>query len=286
MRRRKLKSLESLTHDALETVESGFYQISGALQPTLAQNRKNLHEVIFENRGRALICEVKYASPSSGNIRDSGVPAEVAKEMEAGGAVALSVLTEPKNFKGSVSNLMSVRAATSLPIIMKDIVVSKEQIVAASRLGASAILFIEEIFTRKQTKGGLTLNEAVAIARENGLDTIVETHTKKGLEVVSNVDCDIIGLNNRNLDTFKTDIETTVELLKGFSIGRIKNRRFGLPLIMSESGYESPEDIVRLKERVRKNCSAEPDAYLIGTSIMKSENIRGKVRSFREVLLS
>ena len=268
-----MKSLESLAHDALETVESGFYQITETLQNTSVQNRKNLRQVILENRGKALICEVKYASPSSGDIRECGTPAAVAKEMEAGGAVALSVLTEPKKFKGSVSNLMSVRAETSIPIIMKDIVVSKEQIVAANRLGASSVLFIEEIFTRKQTKGGLTLDEAVAIARENGLDTIVETHTTKGLEIVSNVDCDIIGLNNRNLDTFKTDIETTFRLLKELSLERMKSRRFGLPLILSESGFESPEDIVKLKEKVSKNGSMEPDAYLIGTSIMKSDNI-------------
>ena len=280
-----MKSVESLAHDALETVDSGFYQITETLQNTSVQNRKNLRQVILENRGKALICEVKYASPSSGDIRECGTPAAVAKEMEAGGAVALSVLTEPKNFKGSVSNLMAVRAVTSLPIIMKDIVVSKEQIVAANRLGASSVLFIEEIFTRKQTKGGLTLDEAVAIARENGLDTIVETHTTKGLEIVSNVDCDIIGLNNRNLDRFKTDIETTFRLLKELSPERMKNRRFGLPLILSESGFESPEDIVKLKEKVSKNGSMEPDAYLIGTSIMKSDNIRGKVQSFRKVLL-
>lgn len=273
-----LKTLEALARDAIETVESGFYRISEShkVPPIRA-----LHDVILENRGKAVICEVKYASPSSGNIRGSGAAEEVAKEMEAGGAVALSVLTEPKNFKGSPSNLTSVRAVTSLPIIMKDIIVSEVQILAAKRLGASAVLFIEEIFTRRQTKGGLTLEEAVALARQSGLDTIIETHTKKGLEIVSNVDCDIIGLNNRDLDTFKTDIETTVELLKEFK----KKDRDSLQLIMSESGYDKPEDIMKVKEKIRMNGSPQPDAFLIGTSVMKSDNIRDKVRSFREVLL-
>ncbi|MDG7001972.1 MAG: indole-3-glycerol-phosphate synthase, partial [Nitrososphaerota archaeon] len=233
---------------------------------------------------RALVCEVKFASPSAGDIRGKGLPAEIAKEMEAGGAMALSVLTEPKNFKGSVSNLISVRSVTSLPIIMKDIVVSKEQIIAARRLGASAVLLIEEIFTRKQTKGGLSLNEAVNVARDCGVNSIVETHTKVGLEIVSKVDCDIIGLNNRDLNTFKTNIETTVDLLNGFVPRRSGNRP--LPLIMSESGYESPEDILKLKERVSLNGSLQPDAFLIGTSIMKSDNIREKVQSFTRVLLS
>lgn len=279
-----MKSLESLAQDALQTVESGFYHIPETSQPPPVRTKRSLRGMILESRGKAVICEVKYSSPSSGNIRDNGLPGEIAKEMEAGGAVGLSVLTEPKNFRGSVSNLVSVRAVTSLPIIMKDIVVSKEQIVAAGQLGASAVLFIEEIFTRRQTKGGMTLDQAVAIARENRLNTIIETHTKEGLEIVSNVDCDIIGINNRDLDTFKTDIETTIELLKEFTFEGMKSRRFGLPLVMSESGYENPEDIVGVKEKISKNGSVQPDAFLIGTSIMKSDNIREKVRSFREAL--
>ncbi len=278
-----MKTLEALTTDALLTVESGFYD-SPETPSSLAATGKSLVDVVSENRGRALVCEVKFASPSAGDIRGKGLPAEIAKEMEAGGAMALSVLTEPKNFKGSVSNLISVRSVTSLPIIMKDIVVSKEQIIAARRLGASAVLLIEEIFTRKQTKGGLSLNEAVNVARDCGVNSIVETHTKVGLEIVSKVDCDIIGLNNRDLNTFKTNIETTVDLLNGFVPRRSGNRP--LPLIMSESGYESPEDILKLKERVSLNGSLQPDAFLIGTSIMKSDNIREKVQSFTRVLLS
>lgn len=278
-----MKTLEALATDALLTVESGFYD-SPETPSSLAATGKSLVDVVSENRGRALVCEVKFASPSAGDIRGKGLPAEIAKEMEAGGAMALSVLTEPKNFKGSVSNLISVRSVTSLPIIMKDIVVSKEQIIAARRLGASAVLLIEEIFTRKQTKGGLSLNEAVNVARDCGVNSIVETHTKVGLEIVSKVDCDIIGLNNRDLNTFKTNIETTVDLLNGFVPRRSGNRP--LPLIMSESGYESPEDILKLKERVSLNGSLQPDAFLIGTSIMKSDNIREKVQSFTRVLLS
>lgn len=278
-----MKTIDSLASDALETVESGFYNSPEFLSSFAA--RKSLVEAISQNKGRALICEVKFASPSAGEIRGRGVPAEIAKQMEDGGAVALSVLTEPKNFKGSVSNLVSVRSATSLPIIMKDIIVSKEQITAAKRLGASAVLFIEEIFTRKQTKDGLSLDEAVAIARDFGLDSIVETHTKVGLGIVSNTDCDVIGINNRDLDTFTTNIETTVDLLNKFA-PKMMNNRASFPLIMSESGFENPGDIVRLKEKVSLNGSPQPDAFLIGTSIMKSDNVKEKVQSYRKVLLS
>ena len=278
-----MKTLDALASDALDTVESGFYSSSEASRSP-ATASWSLVNAISKNRGRALICEVKFASPSAGDILAKGLPADIAKEMEAGGAVALSVLTEPKNFKGSISNLVSVRSATSLPIIMKDIVVSKEQIVAAKRFGANAVLLIEEIFTRKQTKDGLSLDEAVAVARNCGLDSIIETHTKIGLDIISNVDCDIIGLNNRDLNTFKTNIETTLGLLDGFTPKKSNNRTS--PLIMSESGYENPEVIIKLKERIALNGSLQPDAFLIGTSIMKSDNVREKVQSFAKVLLS
>lgn len=276
-----MKTLDDLTRDALETVQSGYYRDLDYEISSTSNSR--LSEAIMQKRGKAVICEVKFASPSQGEIRRSGVAAEIAREMEAGGACALSVLTEPKNFRGSVSNFTSIRRATSLPLIMKDIVVSKEQIAAARDIGANAILLIEEIFTSRQTKGGLSLNDALAEARDLGLDSIVETHTEQGLEIVARAECDIIGLNNRDLNTFVTSIETTVELLERFSRGHLKDRSLR-PLIMSESGYESPNDITRIKARLDASGSLSPDAFLIGTSIMKSGNIREKVQSFAEVL--
>ena len=123
-----------------------------------------------------------------------------------------------------MSNLIAVRKQTSLPIIMKDIIVSKEQIVAAKQAGASAVLFIEEIFSDGLTKDDLSLDDAVKFTHELGLDTIIETHTIEGLDKISKTNCDIIGINNRNLRTFETDVETTPKLLKDFSAKKLDTR--------------------------------------------------------------
>ncbi len=284
-----MKTLKALAQDAMATIESGFY--SDRRLETIFGNMgkpsspaKRLVDAIREKKGSALICEVKFASPSAGEIRNHGTAYNIAKEMESGGAVGLSVLTEPKNFKGSIPNLIAVRNISSLPIIMKDIIISKEQIIAAKHIGASAVLFIEEIFSDELTKDDLTLDDAVKTAKDLGLDTIIETHTREGLEKISKTSCDIIGINNRDLRTFETKIETTSQLLKGFSLPKTQTGSHDLPLIMSESGYETPEDINNLKMKLRADGSLQPGAYLVGTSIMKSDSIEGKVHGFVEVL--
>lgn len=275
-----MKTLREIAEDAIATVESGFYDSSkiDALRYVHyppGSTFKKLTDAISEKGKSALICEVKFSSPSAGEIRRHGEASEIAKQMEAGGAVGLSVLTEPKNFRGSISNLVAVRSNTKLPIIMKDIVVSKEQIVAAKHIRASAVLFIEEIFTDGLTKDDLSLDEATMFAREYGLETIVETHTIEGLRKVSQTDCDIIGINNRNLRTFETDVDTTCRLLKGYSPRGDRNF-----LLMSESGYDSPATLKRIVAKLKSDNSLQPDAFLVGTSIMQSEDIAAVVREF------
>ncbi|MHB2037310.1 MAG: indole-3-glycerol-phosphate synthase [Nitrososphaerales archaeon] len=280
-----MKTLNELAQDAIATVESDYYGI--AKIDKLLSNEgmtlgavERLVDAIKDKKGKAIICEVKFSSPSAGEIRNRGSASEIAKEMENGGAVALSVLTEPKNFGGSMSNLISVRKQTSLPIIMKDIIVSKEQITAAKQAGASAVLFIEEIFSDGLTKDDLSLDDAVKSAHELGLDTIIETHTIEGLNKISKTSCEIIGINNRNLRTFETDVDTTPKLLKEFSQ---RNSIHG-HLLMAESGFESADDLKRVKSRLQLDKSPQPDAFLIGTSIMRSVNIESKVRGFVEAL--
>jgi len=281
-----MKTLDELAQDAIETVESEYYD-TGEIDKLLSKEGmkvdavRGLVDAINDKRGKAIIFEVKFSSPSAGEIRNNGTASEIAKEMENGGAIALSVLTEPRNFGGSLSNLISVRKQTSLPIIMKDIIVSKEQIVAAKRAGASAILFIEEIFSDGLTKNHLSVDDAVTFAHELGLDAIIETHTIEGLGKISETNCDIIGINNRNLRTFETNIETTPKLLKEFSHRRSYR---GDRLLMSESGFESPDDLNRVRARLQLEKSPQPDAFLIGTSIMRSVNIESKVRGFVEAL--
>lgn len=281
-----MKSLRDLTLDAISAVDSGYYDIAGVdldreegkIDPFT--NVCRLTKAIRNAKNGGIICEVKFASPSVGTIRNHGVVEEIVREMELGGAIGLSVLTEPENFGGSISNLQAARKITHLPIIMKDIIVSSEQIEAAKKIGANAVLFIEEVYSDGLSKDGLSLNEAVGFAKKLGLDTIIETHSVEGVEKISKIDTDVVGINNRDLKTFETNIETTFELLKNFP-KKISDRD---RLIMSESGYQSADDIVNLLKRLKENNSAVPDAFLVGTSVMRSENIQDMVRSFAEAL--
>ena len=285
-RNSSMKTLDELAQDAIETIQSNYYARAEIDKLLSKEGMKvgaveRLVDAIRERKGNAIICEVKFSSPSAGEIRNRGSASEIANEMENGGAAGLSVLTEPKNFGGSMSNLIAVRKQTSLPIIMKDIIVSKEQIVAAKHAGASAVLFIEEIFSDGLTKDHLSLDDAVKFAHELGLDTIIETHTIEGLDKISKTECDIIGINNRNLRTFETDVETTPKLLKEFSR---RSSIGGVQLLMSESGFDSPDDLKRVIALLQLDKSPQPDAFLIGTSIMRSVNIESRVRGFVEAL--
>lgn len=267
-----MKTLKELANDAARTVESGYYERVPERHPS---GHRSLANSIRGKKGdrRAIVCEIKFASPSAGVIDERyGEVASIARDMETGGAAGLSVLTEPKNFGGSLENLMIARAATNLPLIMKDIVVSKKQIAAADEIGASAVLLIWEIFSAGHAMKGLALEEAISAAREKDLEIIIETHSKEGLIEAAKFDCDIVGINNRDLRTFKTSLETTIELLKDApQVDRI---------VMSESGFESAADISRVLERLKSVGGRVPDAYLIGTSIMKTLDVQMKVCEF------
>jgi indole-3-glycerol phosphate synthase len=280
-----LKSLEQLAEDALLAVDSGYYDLSidNSFQREIEISNNfgrftSFGDSIKSANEKAIICEIKFASPSAGEIRQQSDVSMIASEMEAGGASGLSVLTESKNFNGSISNLIEAREKTRLPILMKDIIVSKEQILLARRIGANAILFIEELFSANLAKHGLSLAQAVDFARSLGLDTVAETHTKIGLDAVLEARPDVVGINNRDLNTFETSVDTTIELLGSLPV-RQRSLLEG-HLIMSESGYETPSDIERVVNALRDEGSTSPNAFLIGTSIMRSNDIRKKVQSF------
>jgi indole-3-glycerol phosphate synthase len=268
-----LKTLKELAKDAFDTVESGYYDM---IPDASFVDHRSLVLSIKTRSAAAIICEIKFASPSAGKIdgRYDQV-ARIAREMEEGGAAGLSVLTEPKSFSGSVSNLVTARATTNLPLIMKDIIVSIEQIEASTKIGASAVLLIWEIFS--DGFSDLTIEDAIKAARERDLEIVVETHSKEGLLAAARLDCDIVGINNRDLKTFKTSIDTTVDLL-GES-GLRESDLHGRP-IMSESGFESAKDLTYVTRRLKSLDAPLPGAFLIGTSIMKSTDVKSKVREF------
>ena len=251
--------LDKLAHDAKETVAEGYYESL----PTGNFSAVSLKKAIIKQKQNAVISEIKAASPSRGTIRAGFDPAQIAKTMEKGGATSLSVLTEPKHFKGSLSYLAKVRNAVKFPILMKDIILNPLQIEAGSRIGANVVLLIKALFDRGYCEH--SLEEMIVFAHSKNLEVLLETHNESEFKVAIQTDADLVGINNRDLRTLKVDIKTTEKILKKI---KTKNK-----IVVSESGIVVPSDIVFLR-----NFGA--DAFLIGSSIMMSDNLEKTVKEF------
>lgn len=249
--------LDRLAQDAIETIKSGYYEA----QNTVRYKPQSLVKALKQSAGNPIIAEVKAASPSRGDIKHNLNPRELTSLMIKGGAAGLSVLTEPKHFKGSLSNLIKIREAQSTPILMKDFVLSKVQLKTARRGGASAVLLISTLYNRGY--GETELTEMISLAHKEGLEVLLETHTVEEFNAGINTGADLIGINNRDLKTLRTDLTVTERIL-----------RESVPtdvMVVSESGVESADDI-----RYLRGCGA--DAYLVGSSIMSSSDPESKVR--------
>ncbi|HET7336532.1 MAG TPA: indole-3-glycerol-phosphate synthase [Candidatus Nitrosotalea sp.] len=246
--------LERLAKNSQQAIKDGTYEINYNNK----KSEKNLVEQIRNNKHASLITEVKFSSPSLGNIRQVSDPVAIAKQMVEGGAVGLSVLTQPYLFNGSPDYFTKIRKEIKIPLLMKDIVVDKVQIDAAEKLGADVILLIQAIFDMKFAND---IDEFVSYAHKKNLLVLLESHTKKEFLDSTKTQSDILGINNRNLDTLEISLDTTKTILE---------KRDEKRIIISESGVESPEDIQFLRK-----CGA--DAFLVGSSIMKSKDIKGLV---------
>ncbi len=183
--------------------------------------------------------------------------------MQNGGAVGISVLTEPKHFHGSLSTLIQAREATKLPILMKDIILVADQIEVAAQIGANTVLLIQALFDKGCSE--MSVDKTIAFAHSSGLEVLLETHTEGEFRFAVETDADLVGINNRNLGTLKIDLNTTKEILK-------RNDARG-KVVISESGIKTPKDLQFLR-----GCGAS--AFLIGSTIMLTENIEEKVKEF------
>lgn len=210
--------------------------------------------------GLSLIAEIKKASPSGGLLRADFDPKAIAKIYEHAHAAALSVLTDEKYFQGKLDYLAEVRAAAALPLLRKDFIIDEYQVVEAARAGADAVLLIAACLNDSQLKGYREL------AEREGLDALVEVHDEAELERALASGAKILGINNRNLKTLKTDLETTFRLLDKLD----PKTRAGLAVV-SESGIKTHADIERL-------LHAGVDAVLIGETFMRAPDIGAKVR--------
>jgi indole-3-glycerol phosphate synthase len=211
----------------------------------------------------ALIAEVKKASPSAGVICPDFDPVGIARAYESAGASCLSVLTDEKFFQGSLECLKQIRAAVKLPLLRKDFIIDERQILEAIEWGADAILLIVAILSDAQ------LRAYHARAIEAGLVALVEVHDEAELERALSAGASMIGVNNRDLKTFKVDLGTTERLSARLrsTKGPVKEP----PLLVAESGIHTRADVQRLEA-----CGAQ--AVLVGESLMKETDLMGKVR--------
>ncbi len=240
--RRAANSLASLEQSMQEqTAPRGF---SAALQQRVGAGEP------------AVIAEVKKASPSKGVIREDFQPAQIAGSYSDGGATCLSVLTDQDFFQGSDAYLQQARAACELPVLRKDFTVDSYQVVEARAIGADAILLIVAALEDSQ------MHELAQTAAEVGVDVLVEVHDRAELERALELSTPLIGINNRNLHTFETRLETTLDLLSHIPADR---------LVVTESGIHTLEDVALMR-------AANVQSFLVGEAFMRAEEPGRKLR--------
>jgi indole-3-glycerol phosphate synthase len=206
----------------------------------------------------AVIAEIKKASPSKGLIRADFDPPALARSYERGGAACLSVLTDIDFFHGADAYLQAVRAAVALPVLRKDFTVDAYQVWEARVLGADCILLIVAAFPGEQAH----LAELAALATGLGMDVLIEVHDAAELERALEIPGRLIGINNRDLRTFATTLETTFALLARIPVDRI---------VVTESGIGTPADVAAMRGR-------GVNSFLVGESLMRAEDPGERLR--------
>jgi indole-3-glycerol phosphate synthase len=204
----------------------------------------------------AVIAEIKKASPSKGVMRENFQPAEIAASYEKGGASCLSVLTDIDFFQGSDAYLQQARQACSLPVLRKDFIIDPYQVYEARTIGADCILLIVAALSDTQLK------ELANLAIQLNMDVLVEVHDAEELARALSVDLPLIGINNRNLRSFETSLDTTLSLLAQIPDDRI---------VVTESGIHTPDDVARMRAH-------NVNAFLVGEAFMKAEEPGEKLR--------
>ena len=214
-------------------------------------------EAKLANNESAIIAEVKKASPSKGVIREHFVPSEIAASYEKGGAACLSVLTDSQFFQGSTEYLQQARAACSLPVIRKDFIIDPYQIYEARAMGADCILLIVSALSKE------LLYSLYDVALSLDLDVLIEVHDAEELTTSLPLGAKLVGINNRNLRTFETSLNTTVDLLEMISDDRI---------VVTESGIHTLEDVAFMREH-------KVNSFLVGEAFMRAEEPGDQLRT-------
>jgi indole-3-glycerol phosphate synthase len=232
---------------ARSRVPLGELEATAAAQPAPRGFSAALRRKI-EAGGAAVIAEIKRASPSKGLLREQFEPAAHARSYEAAGAACLSVLTDRQFFQGDAAHLVQARAACALPALRKDFMIDAYQIVEARAWGADCVLLIAAALELAQ------MRELEALARRLGMSVLVEVHNGEELEAALRLDTPLVGINNRNLRTFETRLDVTLDLLPRIPPGRT---------VVTESGILAAADVARMRSR-------GVHAFLVGEAFMRA----------------
>jgi indole-3-glycerol phosphate synthase len=228
-------------------------------RPLFHEPTRDLQKAL-EGPSRQIIAEVKRASPSQGLIRKDFDPIAIAKDYANHGAAALSVLTEERFFQGNLSYLEAIRAEVPLPLLRKDFVLDSYQLFEARSFGADAVLLIAALLERN------FLRQLHEESRSLSLDVLVEVHTEPELEVALEAGAQLVGINNRNLQTFEVNLETTEQLLPKVPQGIV---------VVCESGIEGRQQVERLEK-------LGVHVFLIGESLMRAPHPGAKLKELLE----
>lgn len=252
--------LDQIVKNKRKEVEAGKKALPLAdILPQLKSSERSFKGAISGQRGKkrslSIIAEIKKISPSGGLIRKNfDIPNIISCYDKHPNVRAISVLTDKKYFGMEPSDLPQIRRLTDKPLLRKEFIIDEYQVYESRLLGADAILLIARLLTNEQ------IDKFILIAREFRMDCIVEIHTAQELSRVLKTNADIIGINNRNLDTLKTDTAAAKRLAERVPKGKI---------IVAESGYETKEDILNLPKNI--------NAALVGTSLLKENDINKKI---------
>jgi len=250
--------LDRFARAAQARIEAGYYRLREGERPE--RGPRSFVQAIRNAEGNAVIAELKPASPTAGDLLRGRKLEELARLYRAGGAIGLSVLTEPEHFRGSLESL-SAAAELGLPVLMKDFILDPVQLEACARLGGDGALLILSLFLRGYPTVGL--EEMIAHAHSLGLEVLLEVSSPEEFRLAQATEAEMVGINSRDLTTLEVDLDRTIAVLE-------RVPRDGSKLIWALSGISSPEDIQRLK-------AAGADAFLVGTALMRADDPRKRL---------
>jgi len=252
--------LDRFAQAARTRIEAGYYRVRSRKRPERGP-RSFVRAIRIRNaEGNAIIAELKPASPTAGDLLGDRKIEQLARLYRAGGAVGLSVLTEPEHFRGSLEYLQAV-SRLELPVLMKDFVLDPVQLEACARLGGDGVLLILGLFLRGYA--AVKLEEMIAHAHALGLEVLLEVSSPEEFQMAQRTEAEMIGLNSRDLASLEVDLERTIAILE-------RTPHDGAKVIWALSGISSPGEVRRLR-------AAGAEALLVGTALMRAEDPRRRL---------